>query len=129
MKNFLKKNLIFIIGFLICLILILLGILSSICLLIGTLLLGVLLLFIAFKLKKHYNKLVDNINEDENVFDATKIDYDEDIYVVGSKPLIRTRLKQNFFSKLSALFPTILFSLFGVGLIIISLSILIKMIF
>ena len=129
MKKFFKKNLWLILGFIISLILLFLGVLYSICLIIGSFIIGVLLLCIAYKFKQRYNALKDTIDEDDTIFDATKYDYDEDIYVIGTKPVFRNKLKKGLFSNISALAPTIVFSLFGLGLIVISITLLIKTIF
>ena len=129
MKKFLKKNLWLIIGFTVSIILIFLGMLVSVCLIIGALLMGVFLLCLAHRFKKRYNAFKDEMEEDDTIFDGTVYDYDEDVYVIGTKPVLKNKLKKGLISNISALIPTIVCSFSGLGLIVISVTLLIKIIF
>lgn len=129
MKKFFKKNWWIITGFAIGILLLLFSALTYVCLIMGLIVVGVMLVVISLRLKKRYNVLVDEQENDESIFDATKFDYDEDIYILNTKPKFKTKIKKGLLSKLSALTPSILFGVFGVGFILLAITMSIRLIF
>lgn len=105
----------------------LLGLLIPICLIVGLILIGIMLIVIAFLLRNRYNNLIENQENDSGIFDATKYDYDEDIYIIDANYKFKKQIKKNVFSKLSAQGPSIMFGIFGAGLILFSLTLIFKM--
>lgn len=127
MKKFFKKNWWIFLGFIIGIIVMLLGLLIPICLIVGLILIGIMLIVIAFLLRNRYNNLIENQENDSGIFDATKYDYDEDIYIIDANYKFKKQIKKNVFSKLSAQGPSIMFGIFGAGLILFSLTLIFKM--
>ena len=126
MKKFFKKNWWIFLGFIIGIIVMLLGLLIPICLIVGLILIGIMLIVIAFLLRNRYNNLIENQENDSGIFDATKYDYDEDIYIIDANYKFKKQIKKNVFSKLSAQGPSIMFGIFGAGLILFSLTLIFK---
>lgn len=128
MKNFLKKNLWLIIGFTISIVLMFLGSLSIICILLGSFITGVLLLVVSYKFRNRYKEMLISQEEADPVFDATIYDYDEDIYYLDTgKTSYKTKIKEGLTAKISAQAPCILFAIFGVGLIFLSITLVIRL--
>ena len=128
MKNFFKKNWWLILGFALGFVLIMLGTLTPVCLIIGLVFVGACLIVISLRLRTRYKLLLEKQEAESNVFDATIYDYDEDVYIIGSKPKLQKQIKQGLISKLSAQGPSILFAMFGVGLIVLAITFLLKLI-
>ena len=83
MKKFLKKHLFSISLIVLASFLILLGLLSVYFLLAGCVVLGILFINFGRIAYKRYQD-AQNYSEEEDYFDATKLDYDEDVYYIGS---------------------------------------------
>ncbi|MBQ3214214.1 MAG: hypothetical protein IJB10_04340 [Clostridia bacterium] len=127
MKKFLKKYLWIFIYCFICVALIFLATVWVGFLIVGSIGLGSLCLYFAFKSRKKYNSLKEYDDSDQYI-DARKYDYDEDIYYIGD-PDQRDKKRaigKGFFSKMNAMLPTVTFSLFGVGLILIAVVGIVK---
>ena len=121
MKRFFKKYIGFIIYFVLCVALIALTPVWIGFMIIGAFAFGGALIFFAIKSKRKYNDAKDYSNDDD-YFDGTKYDYDEDIYYIGTSKGLKKQIGKNFFSKFNALMPTIIFSLVGIGFIIMGLT-------
>lgn len=117
MKKFLKKYIGLIIYFVLCIALVALTPVWIGFMIIGAFAFGGALLFFAVKAKRKYNVAKDYEIEDD-FFDATKYDYDEDIYYIGTSKSLKKQIGKSFFSKFNALMPTLIFSLVGIGFII-----------
>ncbi len=128
MKNFFKKTWWIFVGLIVGLIFIFLSPFSPVCLIIGLFIVGVMLIVVSVFLKKRYNRLKQEYENDDNIFDATKYDYDEDVYIIGTKPKLRTQIKQGLFSKVSALGPCLLTGIFGAGFIFLAITFVIRLI-
>jgi len=130
MKNFLKKYLWLIITLIVEIILFVAGTIFFPCLILATFSSGIIILFFAGKSKQKLNDLKDKSEdeEDSRFFDATKLDFDEDIYYLGEgdKSAKIKSFGKSIFSKLSIKMPTIILSIFGVALICFSLIGLVK---
>ena len=120
MKDFFKRNLYVIIfsfaGF-ICLFL---GTFFAILLPVGTLVLSVPMIILTIKSKKKYDNL-KNYSGEENIFDATKLDYDEEVYYIGGDKNEKKNQIKGAFSKFNAMNPIIIFGFLSIALIIMSI--------
>ena len=128
MKNFFKKNLW-------CIILVLIGVvlmfLSAIIVyfaIIACVIFGVLCFYYATILRKKYKSL-ESLPEDENIFDATKLDYDEEVYYIGEPNNRRKKVGKNLVSKISIHAPSIALYLLGLGFFSITAISFIKSLF
>ena len=88
---------------------------------IGSFAIGGGFLFFGVKMKKKYNAAKE-YSTDDDYFDATKLDYDEDIYYIGTNKGVKKQIGKNAISKFNALMPTIIFFLIGIGFIIIGIT-------
>lgn len=88
-----------------------LGFLTTYCIVAGCLILSgtSFYLFARFKAKYNESKKVD---ANKDIFDARKLDYDEDVYYVGDGQK-KAQLKLGW-SQFSALMPTIFFAILGI---------------
>lgn len=119
MKSFLKKNLYIVILIIAGIFCIFLGTFLAILLPIGLLLLAVPMAILTVKSKRKYDKL-KNIDESDNIFDATKLDYDEEIYYIGEKSERNNQIK-GAFSKFNAINPVIVYGFLCVAFVIMSI--------
>ena len=129
MKKFFKNNLAYIIWFAACLAIMALGVIFSVALIVGAVGMGVLFLVFAVKSKHRYEDLKAESADNNDYFDATKVDYDEDVYYIGNPNDRRKKIGKSAISKFGALVPTIAFALIGLGLIIMSLTFVFKLFF
>ncbi|MDR0850554.1 MAG: hypothetical protein LBN07_03660 [Christensenellaceae bacterium] len=96
-----------------------LGVLGPIFLILGVLFFIVASAMLCFAFHKRYEANKDYEPENEGVFDATKIDFDEDVYSI---PYKKKLIKKRKLSKLDAMGPVVLFgilaALFAVYLVV-----------
>ena len=71
--------------------------------------------YYARKLQLKYNKVFDEDPEDD-YFDATKLDFDEEVYYIGSYAP-KKKIKKSFFGKISTKSPSIALYLLGTALL------------
>ena len=117
MKNFLKKYLWIIIYFFVCIVFMTLSVVWVGFMIIGSLLLGLIFLYFATKLRAKY-KEAKEYDDDENYFDATKYDYDEDIYYIGAaKDRNKKPMAKNIFARANASMPSIALYILGLAFI------------
>ena len=103
--GFLKRNwLIFTLIFL-GIIFFILSAITIYCLLVACLIFSIVCFYFARKLQVKYNNIIDH-DPEEDYFDATKLDYDEEIYYIGSSSP-KKHIKKSFFGKLSTRTPSI----------------------
>lgn len=116
MKEFFKKNFVVIILFLVALVCYLLTFVSTVFLPIATFFTGIPMIILAIRSKKKYNTLKEKVDNSEDYFDATSIDYDEDIYYVGesNKRVVNAK---GFLNRMNSLGPVIIYSILGVAFI------------
>lgn len=98
----------------------------------ATFLIGIFLLIFAINSKKKHDRIREEIENkpDESIFDARTLDFDEDIYYLPQNaPTYKHRLRKGFLSKFNFYLPTTMCFLFGIGMIILSVTILFKIIF
>ena len=86
---------------------------------------GVISIYFAIILRKKYKKMEDE-PEDKDYFDATKLDYDEDVYYIGDANSRKKQVGKTFFSKVSVNAPAIALFLLGFGFLSIGIVTLIK---
>ncbi|NCB48341.1 MAG: hypothetical protein EOM55_01740 [Clostridia bacterium] len=119
MKKFWKNNLytlILVFAGIICLFL---GTFFVILLPIGMLILAVPMLLLAIRCKKKYDKM-KTVDENKDIFDATKLDYDEEVYYVGKTSQKKEHIK-GVFSKFNAINPVIIFGFLSVAFVIMAI--------
>ena len=121
MKKFFKKNWIILLFFFIGFILSVLGMLSVVFLLIACLIFGVLFFVIASRLRKKQKEQMD-YNYEDDYFDATELDYDEEVYFIGDSSKQRKEVGKSVLKKLAFSAPVIALYLLGAGFI--SMSVL-----
>jgi len=119
MKDFFKKYLLIILLIIAGIFCLFLGTILGIFLPIGMLVLAVPMGILAIKSKKKYDTL-KNYDEKEDIFDATKLDYDEEVYYVGKTTEKKQQMK-GALSKLNAINPVIIFGFLCVAFIIMSI--------
>ena len=84
---------------------------------IGALLLGLIFLYFATKLRGRY-KEAKEYDDDDNYFDATKYDFDEDVYYIGeAKDRNKKPMSKNIFSRANASMPSIALYILGLAFI------------
>lgn len=119
MKKFWKNNLctlLLVFAGIVCLFL---GTFFVILLPVGMLILAIPMIILTIRCKKKYDKM-KNVDENKNIFDATKLDYDEDVYYVGEKSEKKDHIK-GAFSKLNAINPMIIFGFLSVAFVIMAI--------
>jgi len=121
MKKFFKKNWLILLFFFIGFILFVLGMLFEIFLLIACLIFGVLFFIIATRLRRKQKDDLDYSYEDD-YFDATQLDYDEEIYYIGDPNKQRKEVGKSVFKKLAFSAPVIFLYLLAIGFL--SMSVL-----
>ena len=97
----------------------LLSTLTVYCLLAASVIFGIVCFHFANRLRRRYKELED-YSEEDDYFDATKYDFDEDIYYVGTPGKPKKQIGKRALSKLSAKAPSIGLYLLGVAFISIS---------
>ena len=125
MRKFFKNNWLLLLFFFIGFILFMLGVLSVIFLLIACLLYGVLFFIIATKLKRKQREQLDYSFEDD-YFDATQLDYDEEIYFIGDPTKQRKEIGKGAFKKIAFSAPVIALYLLACGFISMSILAIIR---
>ena len=106
MKDFIKKNLVVIILFLIAVVCYALVVVSTVFLPIAAFFTGVPMIILAINSKKKYNRLSEESKSNKQVFDATDIDYDEDVYYIGTSQ--NKKEIKGIVSRFNALSPVII---------------------
>jgi uncharacterized membrane protein len=119
MKTFLKKNWLVLLLCLVGALILFLGSIFNILLPIGMLVLAVPMGIWTVRSKKKYDKM-KNIDESKYIFDATKLDYDEEVYFVGNESEKKVRTK-NIFAKFNAVYPVIIFGFLCVAFVIMAI--------
>ena len=125
MKKFLKKHIFTIILAVLALILIVLGNVSVYCLLAGCVVLGIMFLNLGRISHKKY-KEAQNYSEEDDYFDATKFDFDEEVYYIGNPNKPKKQISKKLFSQLNAKAPTIGLYLIGVAFISVAVITLLR---
>lgn len=128
MKNFFKKNLWCIILLLIGIVLMFLSTIVIYCALVACVIFGIICFYYATKLRRKYKNL-EVLPQNENIFDATKLDYDEEVYYIGNPNTKRNVVGKNFITKISVHAPSIALYLLGSGFFSVSLITLIRSFF
>lgn len=119
MKNFFKRNLTILLFFLAGICCFFLSPLFVLFLPIGLMLLAIPSAILAIKSKKKYNALKD-YDPSTNIFDATTLHYDEEVYYIGTESEKNIQMK-NAFSRFNALGPTIIFGFLSIALVIMAI--------
>ena len=113
--DFLKRNwFIFTLIFL-GIILFCLSVVTVYCLLAACVIFSIVTFYFARKLQVKYNKIIDQ-DPEEDYFDATKFDYDEDVYYVGTSSPKKT-VSKSFFGRLSTKAPCVALYFLAVALL------------
>lgn len=126
MGKFFKNNIIEIVLFVIALVLYLLSFNFFVCFSISCFCIGSALLLIFFKQRKKQIKKEEQQVIDNKIFDATKLDFDEDIYCVGN-PKLAMPQKKGKLSKFSSTMPLVIFCSIAVAFFLVGGVCLIKM--
>ena len=124
MKKFFLKNIIYIVLYVLAFICYVLVFVSPYFLPVATFLTGLPTLILGIKAKQKYNALKADKNEQPNVFDATKIDYDEDVYYFQTE---EPKKIHGVASKFNALMPSVALIILGIGFMFYSLMFVIKL--
>lgn len=114
MKKFLKKYLWLIVVSFVSFMLIMLSVLWAGFFALGALILSVTFFVLAWKAKQKYNKLKD-FSEEDLYFDATKYDYDEDVYYIGDGKSASKTIRKGFFSRFNARMPVVVCIILGLA--------------
>jgi len=117
MKKFWKNNLFTLLLVFAGILCIFLGTIFVILMPIGMLILAVPMIILTIRCKKKYDKIKNTDNESKNIFDATKLDYDEEVYYIGDGSEKKEHIK-GAFSKFNAINPVIIFGFLSIALII-----------
>ena len=82
---------------------------------VGAALLGLIFLYFATKLKNRY-KDAKEYDDDDNYFDATKYDFDEDVYYIGAaKDRNKKPMSKNILARANASMPCIALYILGLA--------------
>ena len=128
MKNFFKKHLFSIILICLAFILILLGVITVYCLLAGCVVLGIVFINFGRLAHKKYKEAQD-YSEEDDYFDATKFDYDEEIYYIGNPNKPKKAVSKKALARLNAKAPAIGLYLMGFALISIAVMTVLRALF
>lgn len=127
MKGFFKRNLAEIILLSLALLCYMLSFLSFILFSVACILVGIALIIIFFKTKKRVNERQLKRETDNRIFDATKFDYDEDIYYLGDPKLIESN-KSKKFAKIEKNMLFVMFGFVAFAFIFVGLFFILKMV-
>ncbi len=105
-KTFFVKNLWCFIFIIIGVVLVALGMISVYFMLVALALFGAVFIRFGVLLRRKYLEQ-KNYSYDEDYFDARKIDYDEEVYYIGSPEKRKKEIGKNFFAKLSSQAPSV----------------------
>lgn len=119
MKTFFKKNLYIIILLSAGVLCLFLTPIFAILMPISMVIFATPMIILAVRYKKIYNKM-KVIDTKQNYFDATKLDFDEDVYYIGTQSEKKIRLKA-IASKYKASYPVIIFGFLALALISIAI--------
>ena len=122
--NFLKRKWFLLTLFFIGIVLLCLGTITVYCLLGACVIFSIICFYFARKLQLKYNEIIDS-DPQEDYFDATKLDYDEEIYYVGTSNA-KKAVSKNFFGKLSTKTPAIALYILATALLTLPLFTIIK---
>lgn len=122
--NFLKRNWVIISLIIVGLILFCLSVITVYCLMAACLIFSIVCFYFARKLQNKYNQIIDQ-DPEEDYFDATKLDFDEEIYYVGSSSPKKT-VSKSFFGKLSTKTPCIALYILAIALLTLPIFTLIR---
>ena len=126
MKNFFKKYLWIVIYFFVSAFFMTLSIVWIGFMMIGSLLLGLIFLYFANKLRGKYKQAKD-FDDDDFYFDATKYDFDEDIYYIGeAKDRNKKPLSKNLFARANASMPSIALYILGIAFLAVAVMGVVK---
>ena len=128
MKSFFKRNLAEIILFALALLCYMLSFLSFVLFAVACILVGIALIIVFFKTKKRVNERQLKRETDNRIFDATKFDYDEDIYFLGNPKLIEND-KSKKFAKIEKNMLFVMLGFVAFAFIFVGVFFIIKMIF
>lgn len=121
MKNFLKKHIFSIILISIALVLMVLGTVTVYCLLAGCVVLGIAFLNFGRLSYAKYKEALD-YSEEDDYFDATKLDYDEEVYYIGNPNKPKKEIRKKTLAKLNAKGPAL--GLYFIGIAFISVAVI-----
>lgn len=113
--DYLKRNWFIFTLITIGIILFCLGVVTVYCLLAACVVFSIVTFHFANKLRSKYNQIIE-YDPSEDYFDATKLDYDEEIYYIGSSTPKKT-VSKSFFGKLSTKTPCIALYILAVALL------------
>ena len=122
--NFLKRNWVIISLIIVGLILFCLSVITVYCLMAACFIFSIVCFYFARKLQNKYNQIIDQ-DPEEDYFDATKLDFDEEIYYVGSSSPKKT-VSKSFFGKLSTKTPCIALYILAIALLTLPIFTLIR---
>ena len=102
-----------------------LSVLSIFCAFVGCILFGIVSIYFGVVLRKKYKSLEDE-PEEELYFDATKLDYDEDVYFIGDNSTRTKKIGKNFVQRIALNSPSIGLFILGIGFLSIAIVSLIR---
>ena len=122
--DFFKRNWFIFTLIFIGIILFCLSVLTVYCLLAACVVFSIVTFYFARKLQNKYNQIIDQ-DPNEDYFDATKLDYDEEVYYIGtSSP--KKNISKSFFGKLSTKAPCVALYFLAVALLTLPLFTIIR---
>lgn len=110
MRDFFKRNIFLIVIFILSFVCFLLSGISSIFYTLFLVLIAYAMFILANRYKKRYKRIIEE--QDDNVFDGRRFDYDEDVYTLQTEN--KTKRLLNKSSKFEAFFPVVFFIFIGI---------------
>ncbi len=110
MRDFFKRNIFLIVIFILSFVCFLLSGISSIFYTLFLVLIAYAMFILANRYKKRYKRIIEE--QDDNVFDGRRFDYDEDVYILQTEN--KTKRLLNKSSKFEAFFPVVFFIFIGI---------------